>query len=124
MMRGSSSAAGPASLTRGATTGTVPPVADIAKLLQEMRSNPGGVRFTDACKVVTAYFGAPRQRRSSHRVWKMPWAGDPRVNLQSGEGDKAKAYQVRQALEAIDKLLSERATSRGKEKGNEKRKER
>jgi hypothetical protein len=38
----------------------------------------------------------------------MPWAGDPRVNLQVGEGGKAKAYQVRQALEAIDKLLTER----------------
>jgi hypothetical protein len=32
----------------------------------------------------------------------MPWAGDPRVNTQNDKG-KAKAYQVRQVLRAIDK---------------------
>jgi hypothetical protein len=32
----------------------------------------------------------------------MPWAGDPRVNIQDDRG-KAKAYQVRQVLKAIDK---------------------
>jgi len=41
-------------------------------------------------------------------VWKMPWPGDPRVNLQMGEGGKAKAYQVRQALQAIDRLRAQR----------------
>ena len=35
----------------------------------------------------------------------MPWAGDPRINLQEEKG-KGKAYQVRQALEAIDKLVA------------------
>jgi hypothetical protein len=69
-----------------------------------MRANPSDVRFADACKVVSAFFGAPRQKGSSHRVWKMPWPGDPRVNLQMGEGGKAKAYQVRQALQAIDRM--------------------
>jgi hypothetical protein len=32
----------------------------------------------------------------------MPWAGDPHVNIQNDKG-KAKPYQVRQVLEAIDK---------------------
>jgi hypothetical protein len=73
-----------------------------------MRSNPRDVRFADACKVVSAFFGAPRQKGTSHRVWKMPWPGDPRVNLQMGEGGKAKAYQVRQALQAIDRLRAQR----------------
>ncbi len=36
-------------------------------------------------------------------VFKMPWAGDPRVNLQDGK-DGAKPYQVRQLLAAIDRL--------------------
>jgi hypothetical protein len=76
-------------------------------LLGEMRSNPAGVRFADACKVVTHFFGEPRSKGSSHHVWKMPWAGDPRINLQSGSG-KAKPYQVRQALQAIDRLLQEK----------------
>jgi hypothetical protein len=73
-----------------------------------MRSNPRDVRFADACKLVSAFFGAPRQKGTSHRVWKMPWPGDPRVNLQMGEGGKAKAYQVRQALQAIDRLRAQR----------------
>lgn len=77
-------------------------------LLAEMRSNPAGVRFADACKVVTHFFGEPRSKGSSHHVWKMPWAGDPRVNLQPGSGGKAKLYRIRQALLAIDRLLQER----------------
>lgn len=36
-------------------------------------------------------------------IFKTPWPGDPRVNIQNDKG-KAKAYQVRQALLAIDKL--------------------
>jgi hypothetical protein len=80
----------------------------IDDLLAEMRSNPAGVRFADACKVVTHFFGAPRSKGSSHQVWKMPWAGDPRINLQPGSEGKAKPYQVRQALQAIDRLLQEK----------------
>jgi hypothetical protein len=68
-----------------------------------MRQNPKNVRFSDLCKVCDFYFGQPRQRATSHRVYKTPWAGDPRVNIQGG-GGKAKAYQVRQVLEAIERL--------------------
>jgi len=80
----------------------------IDDLLAEMRSNPAGVRFADACKVVTHFFGTPRSKGSSHHVWKMPWVGDPRINLQTGSGGTAKPYQVRQALQAIDRLLQEK----------------
>jgi hypothetical protein len=82
---------------------------DVDTLLERMRTNPSEVRFADACKVVSAFFGAARQKRTSHRVWKMPWPGDPRINLQMGEGGKAKAYQVRQALQAIDRVQEQRA---------------
>jgi hypothetical protein len=82
---------------------------DVDELLEQMRTNPSDVRLTDACKVVSAFFGQPRQQRTSHRVWKMPWPGDPRVNLQLGKGGKAKAYQVRQALQAIDRLRGQGA---------------
>jgi hypothetical protein len=54
--------------------------------------------------VVTHYFGEPRQDGTSHKVWKMPWPGDPRVNMQEGKGGKAKEYQVKQAVCAIDTL--------------------
>jgi len=72
-------------------------------LVEQMRRNPQGIRFSDACRVCDYYFGQPRQRSSSHRVYKTPWQGDPRVNIQNAKG-KAKAYQVRQVLKAIERL--------------------
>lgn len=39
---------------------------------------------------------------------KTPWQGDPRVNIQRGKDGNAKAYQVRQVLDAIAKLESEK----------------
>ena len=76
---------------------------DASETVKEMRNNVQGVRFADACRVADAYFGKPRQKGTSHRIWKMPWAGDPRVNLQEGSEGKAKAYQVEQLLKAIDR---------------------
>ncbi len=43
------------------------------------------------------------QTGTSHAIFKTPWVGDPRINIQDDKG-KAKAYQVRQVLLAIDKL--------------------
>ena len=74
----------------------------VAEVLEAMRLSPKNVRFTDAAKVATHYFGEPRQKGTSHCVWKMPWPGDPRVNLQDDKG-MAKPYQVKQLLIAIDK---------------------
>ena len=71
-----------------------------------MRSSPSGVRFEDLAKVCDLYFGQPRQQGTSHRVYRMPRRGDPRVNIQNDHG-KAKPYQVRQVLAAIEKLEGE-----------------
>ena len=68
-----------------------------------MRSNPKGIRFNDLQKVCDHYFGEPRQQGSSHRVYRTPWPGDPRVNIQNANG-KAKPYQVRQVLQAIERM--------------------
>jgi hypothetical protein len=76
---------------------------DIKDLLTLISRNPGNVRFSDLCMVCDHTFGKPRQVGSSHRVYKTPWPGDPRVNIQSKKG-KARAYQVRQVLKAIEKL--------------------
>lgn len=73
------------------------------QILSSMRANPVGVRCSDLMKVCAHYFGEPRQNGTSHAVFKTPWPGDPRVNVQSDKG-KAKAYQVRQVLRAIAKL--------------------
>jgi len=66
----------------------------IEALVKKIRRNPRNVRFVDFCKVCESYFGEPRQSSSSHRIYKTPWQGDPRVNIQNDKG-KAKEYQVR-----------------------------
>ena len=68
-----------------------------------LKANPKGIRFRELCKICDLYFGEPRQRRSSHRIYKMPWQGDPRVNLQNDKG-MAKDFQVRQVIKALEKL--------------------
>ena len=73
------------------------------ELLNKMRANPKGVRFSELEKVCEHYFGSARQNSGSHRIYKTPWPGDPRVNIQNSHG-KAKAYQVKQVLQAIEKL--------------------
>jgi hypothetical protein len=73
------------------------------KTLEAMRRAPKNVRFRDLFRLCVEYFGEPRQRGTSHAVFKTPWQGDPRVNIQEEKG-KAKAYQVRQVLAAIDRL--------------------
>ena len=68
-----------------------------------MRREPTNVRFSDLIKVCEEFFGKPRQTGTSHIIFKTPWIGDPRINIQNDKG-KAKAYQVKQVLLAIEKL--------------------
>lgn len=68
-----------------------------------MQQNAKGVRFDDLCKVCDHYFGEPRQKASSHRIYKTPFKDDPRLNIQDDRGT-AKAYQVKQVLKAIERL--------------------
>jgi hypothetical protein len=75
----------------------------LTDIIDEMRTNPAGVRFADLCRVCDHFFGQARQTSGSHRVYKTPWIGDPRVNIQNDKG-KAKAYQVRQVLKAIERM--------------------
>lgn len=79
------------------------PMAQIEKIPEMMCREPGNVSFNDFKKVCVSYFGKPRQDGSSHATFKTPWPGDPRVNIQNAIG-KAKPYQVRQVLHAIEKL--------------------
>ncbi|WP_407810039.1 toxin HicA [Spirulina subsalsa] len=72
------------------------------ELLAQFQSNPKNVRFKDLVRVCEYYFGEGRQK-GSHLIFKTPWAGDPRVNIQDKNG-MAKPYQVRQVLDAIQKL--------------------
>ena len=74
-----------------------------ARLLDALRKNPNDVRFADLAKLCDAYFGEPRHKATSHRIYRTPWPGDPRVNVQNAKG-KAKPYRVRQVIKAIEKL--------------------
>jgi hypothetical protein len=75
----------------------------IDEIISKMKQNPKGIRFNDLSKVCDQFFGEPRKSSGSHRVYKTPWQGDPRINIQNDKG-KAKAYQVKQVLLALDKL--------------------
>lgn len=74
------------------------------KIERKIRDNPKNVSFADLSKLCEHYFGAPRNKGTSHYIYKTPWPGDPRVNIQRDKNGKAKVYQVRQVLKAIDKL--------------------
>jgi hypothetical protein len=78
-------------------------MASIKVIVARMRRNPSGLRFAELEKVCEYFFGPARQSGSSHLVFKTPWQGDPRINIQNSRG-KAKPYQVRQVLLAIDRL--------------------
>ncbi|RLA09059.1 MAG: toxin HicA [Gammaproteobacteria bacterium] len=78
-------------------------MSDLNKVLSQMKTNAKGVRFSDIQKVCKHYFGKPRQGSSSHCIYKTPWIGNPRINIQNNKG-KAKPYQVKQVLIAINKL--------------------
>jgi hypothetical protein len=78
-------------------------MAKIEAILLQMKRNPKDLRYRDLCKICDFYFGNARLASSSHRIYKTPWQGDPRINIQNHKG-WAKAYQVKQVLMAIEKL--------------------
>jgi hypothetical protein len=82
-------------------------LARIAKTLEAMRNAPQNTSYNGLRTVCVHFFGEPRQSGTSHAVFKTPWAGDPRVNIQKSKSGEAKPYQVRQILKAIDKLKEE-----------------
>ena len=64
--------------------------------------NLQNVLFADLLKICKKYFGKPRVR-GSHYIFKTPWKGDPRINLQKVD-KMAKFYQVRDVKKAIEKM--------------------
>jgi hypothetical protein len=70
-------------------------------VLKEKLAHPKNVRFRDLLAICRFCFGEPRIN-GSHHVFKMPWPGHPRINLQR-DGKMAKPYQVKQVIEAVQK---------------------
>ena len=85
-------------------------VPQLEKILEEMARNPSDVRFRGLYQLCLHFFGQPRSKSGSHLVFRTPWQGDPRINIQNFKG-KAKEYQVRQVLKAIEKVTLERRCS-------------
>jgi len=83
----------------------------INAIISKMKQNPRGIRFTEVSMVCDHFFGTPRNRSGSHRVYKTPWQGDPRINIQNSKG-MAKTYQVKQVLLALDKLEANHGTKK------------
>lgn len=82
-------------------------MAKVDKTLAAMRNAPQNIAFKDLKHVCEHFFGEPRQDGTSHAVFKVPWPGDPRVNIQEAKGGGSKVYQVRQVLKAVQKLTEE-----------------
>ena len=68
--------------------------------LSELSGRP--VRFDRLVHLVEGFFG-PARIRGSHHIFRTPWPGDPRLNLQR-DGKDAKPYQVRQVRAALERL--------------------
>jgi hypothetical protein len=74
----------------------------IIEFIKELE-NSKNIRFNRLIVIGEAVFG-PYRTAGSHHIFKMPWAGNPRVNLQR-DGADAKPYQVKQFLSALKKLV-------------------
>ena len=77
---------------------------DIRAAIQELLRNPKGLRFSRLAQICDHFFGPSRRRGTSQLVYRTPWQGNPRVNIQEGRNGLAKAYQVRQVIKALEKL--------------------
>lgn len=71
-----------------------------AKLFELARNNPGGLRFSDLCRLAEAFGFRFQRQKGSHRVYAHEGTRQI-MNFQNDRG-AAKAYQVRQLLDCID----------------------
>ena len=76
--------------------------------------NSKNIKFIDLLNVCKKYFGEPRIR-GSHHIFKTPWQGDPRINIQK-DGKMAKLYQVKIVQKALAKLTLLKQLEVGNEK--------
>tara|TARA_B100000609_G_scaffold138004_1_gene110609 strand:- start:895 stop:1170 length:276 start_codon:yes stop_codon:yes gene_type:complete len=74
---------------------------DIEDAIDELSSGKP-TRFKRLLTICQTFFGSARIR-GSHHIFKTPWPGDPRINVQAS-GKDAKNYQVKQVIQALEKL--------------------
>ena len=72
-------------------------------LLKVLRgTSDANISFDDLCKLLEL-LGFEARINGSHHIFKTPWQGDPRINLQR-VGKMAKPYQVSQVVRCLRKL--------------------
>lgn len=80
-------------------------MAKCIKLLDAARAKPEGVGFSDLCALAECYGWVFARQRGSHWMYKRE---NPRLmNFQEAANGRAKGYQVRHLLDAIDMLADE-----------------
>lgn len=72
-----------------------------ARLFQLARHNPGGLRFSDLCRLAESFGFVFQRQKGSHRVYAHEGLRQI-MNFQNDRGT-AKAYQVRQLLDCVDR---------------------
>jgi len=79
-------------------------MASCEKLLHRARTSPAGLRFEELCQLAECHGFIFARQNGSHRMYKR--AGYPQVMNFQDDGGKAKGYQVKQLLIAIDDIAS------------------
>ena len=76
-------------------------------LLEQAQGAPGSLSFKELCTLAECFGFVEKRQRGSHVIYVNPKLGtDGFMNFQSDSG-KAKGYQVRQLLKAIEVLLGQ-----------------
>lgn len=79
----------------------------LRETIDDLQQRQANIKFNTLVKICTYWFGPPRLNGGSHKVYKMPWPEDPRVNIQRADSGMAKVYQVKQVISALIKLEEE-----------------
>jgi predicted RNA binding protein YcfA (HicA-like mRNA interferase family) len=77
------------------------------KRLEAIRNNPKNVDFDELCWAATRSGFVLERTSGSHRIFRHPDDPEEMLDLQPGRDGKAKPYQVKDFLEALDRLFPE-----------------
>lgn len=97
----------------------------LTETIAKLNGDRGNVRFSKLLKICEEFFGNYRIN-GSHHIFKTPWQGNPRINLQKGKDKHAKPYQVNQVLNALRKLkeLEDKKNEQDDQKSSQKKRKR
>lgn len=77
-------------------------MSDCEELLEKARNSPNSLRFTELCQLAECFGWEFARQKGSHALYKRR-GSTQLMNFQNDKG-KAKDYQVRQLVDAIDEL--------------------